>query len=118
MKKIFLCTILVIFTVSVFGQDITGKWNGLLSTNGVELRVDFNITKADEGYTATLDSPDQDAYGIPVNTIEFTKPDIKITITDLTVVYEGKLESDELIKGTFTQMGQSFPMDLKKAKKE
>ncbi len=114
MKKIAFVLIILFCTLYVAGQDISGKWNGLLSAAGTELRVDFNIAAKDGGYTATLDSPDQNAYGIPVTTIEYKKPELTITITDLGIVYKATLKEKNLFEGTFTQMGQSFPMNLKR----
>lgn len=114
MKKTTFLIVLFLATFSLYGQKIAGTWNGILEAGEVTLRVDFHITSTDDGYSATLDSPDQNAYGIPVSTVEFTKPDVAITVVNLNIEYEGKLEDDNTIKGTFTQMGQSFEMDLKK----
>jgi hypothetical protein len=116
MKKYILVIAVCVISFSVFGQDISGKWSGKLQ--GVELRVDFNLSAVDKGYTATLDSPDQNAYGIPVTSVEFKKPDIIIKINDISAEYKGKLSEENLIKGTFTQMGQVFPMDLTRKKEE
>lgn len=118
MRKALFLAVISLISVTVSGQDISGKWNGLLSVQGTDLRVDFNLTKTDNGYTATLDSPDQNAYGIPVTSVSFKKPDITIVISDIGAEYKGKLTKDDLIEGTFTQMGQAFPMNLKKKKAE
>ena len=112
MKQIILAFSLLLFTLSISGQDIDGKWNGKLVTPGGDLRVDFNITTTEGGYTSTLDSPDQNAYGIAVNSTLFEKPELTIKVTDLDAVYVGKLVEDNTIEGTFTQMGQSFEMKL------
>lgn len=48
------------------GQDITGEWNGVLKVQGVQLRLVFHVQKTGTGYAATMDSPDQNAKGIPV----------------------------------------------------
>ena len=59
MKKAtyFLLTFLVTF--SSFSQGITGQWNGVLKVQGMELRLVFNISQTNNGYIATMDSPDQ-----------------------------------------------------------
>ena len=116
MKKSLIVVTMLLITIAVFAQDITGTWNGKLVTPGGDLRVDFNITVTEDGYTSTLDSPDQNAYGIPVNSAVFEKPELTIKVTDLDVVYVGKLIHDNTIEGTFTQMGQSFEMKLVKKK--
>lgn len=111
MKKsiIIICTILI--TLSLNAQEITGKWNGMLKVKGMELRIVFNIARQGDAYTATMDSPDQGAFDIPMTSAEFKNPDIKLTHSAAMIVYSGKLEEGQ-IKGTFNQAGQSFPMDL------
>ena len=118
MKKIALLAIFFLATLSLSGQDITGKWMGKLVVPGAELRVDFNLTKTADGYTSTMDSPDQGAYGIPTTTTEFKDKELTITMSDLTVEYVAKLNEDNVFDGKFTQMGQTFDLDLSKEKKE
>lgn len=116
MKKSLLIAAMLIATVSLFSQDISGKWNGLLVVPGAELRVDFNISKTADGWTSTMDSPDQNAYGIATTKTEFKDKELLITVDDLTVVYKAKLNEEGVFKGTFTQMGQTYDMDLTKKK--
>ena len=118
MKKLIFITKLFIAAASMYVQDITGTWNGVLVVPGAELRVDFNISESDDGYTSTMDSPDQGAYGIPVTTTKFENNELSITVEDLTIVYKAKLNDDGVFKGKFTQMGQTYDMDLTKKKEE
>lgn len=58
-----------------------------------------------------MDSPDQGAKDIPVNT-DFWAPDsIAISAPALGMKYTGKLTDNE-VKGTFTQMGHALPLNL------
>jgi len=68
-----------------FSQDITGQWTGLLKVQGMQLRVVFNISKTDSGYSSTMDSPDQGAKGIPVTSTIFDNPKLKIEVSSLKV---------------------------------
>ena len=100
-------------------QDITGTWAGELSFTdqmgqAQKLTVKFNISATDDGYTSTLDSPDQNTFGIAVDTTIFEKPELTIKAIDLNLEYVGNVVDDTNIKGTLTQHGQSFEMDLKK----
>ena len=52
-------------------QDITGQWNGVLNIQGMNMRIVFHISKIDNGYASTMDSPDQSAFGIPVTATIF-----------------------------------------------
>lgn len=109
--SIFILTLLTSFTVTA--QDITGKWNGALKIQGTQLRLAFNVTKSDNGYSATMDSPDQKVAGIPVTSTTFENSKIKFEITNAGIVYIGELKDSEIV-GTFKQSGQEFPMNLSK----
>ena len=116
MKKII--TFIVAFgTIStVFSQDITGSWNGILKVQGMQLSLVFHISKTENGFSSTMDSPDQKAFGIPVTTTNFENSNLKIAVANARIEYEGILGSDAIIVGNFKQAGQSIPMNLSKGK--
>ena len=114
MKRITLILLTNIFCLTIFGQDISGQWNGALKVQGTQLRVVFNITKTENGINSTMDSPDQGAKGIPTTSTNFENSILKITIANAKIEYEGILGKDNNIVGTFKQGGQSFPMNLSK----
>jgi len=114
MKKITLILLTSLFSLTVFGQDIIGQWNGALKVQGTQMRLVFNITKTDNGVSSTMDSPDQGAKGIPTTTTSFENSILKITIANAKIEYEGTLGKDNIIVGTFKQGGQSFSMNLSK----
>lgn len=112
MKRILSIITLLLISLLAFPQDITGKWNGLLKVPGMELRVAFNISLSGDLYSATMDSPDQGAFGIPMTAAEFKDNSLKITHTMAGIVYLGTIGKDGIISGTFTQAGQVFPLNL------
>ncbi|WP_192347808.1 S9 family peptidase [Algoriphagus sp. Y33] len=112
MKVLSLVLITCIFVVSSFAQDITGQWHGALKVQGIQLRLVFNVEQTESGYSSTMDSPDQGAFGIPVTSTRFQDGTLKIAITNANIIYEGTLGDDNRIVGVFTQAGQSFPMNL------
>ena len=114
MKKITLILLVSLFSLTIFGQDITGQWNGALKVQGTQLRLVFNVTKTDNVLSSTMDSPDQGAKGIPTTRTSFENSILKITIENAKIEYEGTLGKDNIIIGTFKQGGQSFPMNLSK----
>eukprot|EP01035_Chromulina_nebulosa_P050250 gene50250-68313_t len=71
MKKPLGILITIFCVVNVFGQTIIGDWNGALKVQGIQLRLVFHISKTDSGFSATMDSPDQGAKGIPVTSVGF-----------------------------------------------
>lgn len=92
-------------------QVITGKWNGLLRAQGMELRLVFHISQKDSVFEATLDSPDQKAFGIVASAVSFKSSILTIEIAKAGVRYQGQYGPDG-IDGTFKQSGQSYPLKL------
>lgn len=111
MKRLALFLLSTLVTLSLYAQDITGQWNGTLSIQGQQLRLVLHVTRSGDGYTATVDSPDQGTKGIPVTTITFQDPAFRFEIANLYLEYSGELK-DGVITGTFKQGGFSTPMNL------
>jgi hypothetical protein len=111
MKKNLLISLLMSTSTMIFGQEITGDWNGLLKVSGMQMRLVFHITKTDAGLSATMDSPDQGANGIPMSKTTFENSVLRIEMAAAKIEYSGTLKNDTVF-GTFTQAGQSFPMNL------
>lgn len=100
--------------VAVRAQNIEGSWTGKLNVGGMELNLVLNFTKGNDGkLCCTLDSPDQGAKGIAAEVVNDNPKELKVTINAIGAAYEGMLENDE-IKGTFTQNGFSFPLNMKR----
>ncbi len=118
MKKIILIFLVALTSLSIYAQDISGKWSGILKVQGIQLRIVFNITKTENGYSSTMDSPDQGAKGIPVTSIIFKDSLLKIELSNFGITYEGTLNKESAFAGTFIQYGQSFPLVLIKGEVE
>lgn len=114
MKRTTTILVLLIAVVTLSAQDITGKWSGKLVVPQGELRVDFNITSAGDGYTSTLDSPDQNAYGIAVDSTIYIAPELTIKVAMLDLVWVGNLVDETTMNGTLTQMGQTLELNMTK----
>ncbi len=94
-------------------QDITGDWYGTLDVGAMKLRLALHVLPADEGYTATLDSPDQGATGIPLDEIVFENGQVVFRLQAARLEYQGAVDPGfTSIAGTFTQGGQSFPLNF------
>ena len=111
MKTISLLLITLLASLTLTAQDITGQWNGVLNVQGTQLRLVFNVTKTDTGYSSKMDSPDQGATGIPVTTTTFENPTIKFEVVNAGIEYIGELKDNEIV-GTFKQGGMELPMNL------
>lgn len=114
MKRITLLLLLALCTGNLLAQDIQGTWNGLLEIQGISLRLVLNVAPGEDGYVSTLDSPDQGAKGILVDRTLFENDILHFEVDKLNLSYSGNLSSDGMIRGTFTQMGNSFPLDLQR----
>jgi pimeloyl-ACP methyl ester carboxylesterase len=109
-RLIFLVTLL--FSVSAFAQQITGDWYGVLKVQAaMQLRIVFHISQNGDKYSATMDSPDQGAKGIPVSSTSFANSKLDISMPNLMAEYNGELKGDSIV-GTFKQRGMSFPLNL------
>jgi hypothetical protein len=93
-------------------QDITGDWNGVLSVQGMKLRIVFHVTKTDASFSATMDSPDQGAKGIPLTGASFENNVLKLEHSAMKIVYTGTFDGKTTVKGEFVQAGMKFPMNL------
>ena len=115
MKKITLMLVAITAALTSFAQNIEGQWNGVLKIQNTQLAVVFNINKTTDGYTATMDSPNQGVKGIVVTTTSFKNAVLNLSITNAGIEYEGTLNNGT-IEGAFIQGGQSFPLNLSREK--
>jgi len=91
-------------------EMLVGSWFGKLNAGGAMLRLVLNIEKAPDGsLTASLDSPDQGAKGIPAKLVTVGEEIVwKVPVVNGT--YTGTLEGDTM-RGTWNQ-GADLPLDL------
>ncbi|MBZ5524171.1 MAG: CocE/NonD family hydrolase [Acidobacteriia bacterium] len=96
---------------------LEGEWSGTLEAGGQKLRLVMKITRAADGkLTGTVDSPDQNANGLPVSSAQQTGNDVKVELSSLGAAFEGKLNaSGSEMQGDWKQGGGSFPLTLKRA---
>ncbi|WP_435007313.1 alpha/beta hydrolase family protein [Tundrisphaera lichenicola] len=95
-------------------------WEGTLEIpGGLKLRIVFHaVTLKGANVRATMDSPDQGAFGLKVDTAEIDKESIKFGIKAIQGSYEGKLDATgSSATGRWKQGLASFPLDLKKVEK-
>lgn len=99
-------------------KDLNGSWIGKLKLpNGIQLTIVFNLQKSNEEYSATLDSPDQGAKGIPCGKVRIENDSINIDVPAIVGNYAGKIIYDEKkIIGFWNQAGSSFELNLEYTK--
>lgn len=90
-----------------------GDWEGTLDAGVMKLKLVIHVVRTGEQLTATLDSPDQGATGLPVDAISVSNGSIQLEMKSLGATYKGKFSSDgSRIEGEFNQVGQAFPLNL------
>ena len=98
------------------GQNLEGVWEGVLDLQAMKLRLALKVSKAaDGGLSAKLDSLDQGATNLEVDTISFKDGAVHFEMKRLFVVFDGTLNKEgSEISGEFKQGGGSTPLTLKR----
>ncbi|MGI8788807.1 MAG: alpha/beta hydrolase family protein [Pyrinomonadaceae bacterium] len=124
MKNLFLYALvfLSIFTPSAFGQDnsnLEGNWSGAIEVSGIKLRLVLKIVKTGDAYMAKLDSIDQGAKDLPIDSITRKDKTITFSAAKFGMSYEGTLnEKADEINGILKQGAGTLPLNFKRAAEE
>ena len=89
-----------------------------MTTGAFKLRIGVAIAVQPDGkLSATMDSPDQSAYGLPLSDVTFADGVLKFALRQANGVFEGRLNAAGTeIAGTWTQ-GGAMPLVLRKVDK-
>ena len=95
---------------------LVGDWSGTLDTGIAKLRLVFRITNAPNGaLTATLDSIDQGARGIPVDTVSVSNKTLRMEVKAVKGLYVGTLDADQVkASGLWSQGAAVLALSLEK----
>lgn len=115
MYKLIFC--LLLYGACLSAQNFKGKWVGNLEFNGNLLKIVFNIYENQSGsYSASMDSPDQMAYDLPVDEVITEGNRLILKLNQLGASYEGKMNDvGQLIKGEWTQGMLNLSLDMKRS---
>jgi len=96
--------------------SVEGSWEGTLDAMGTKIRIGVAITRQPDGtLTATMNSPDQGAFGLPLTDISFTDRVLRFMLKVASGTFEGKLnDAGSEIAGTWQQALLVLPLTLKK----
>lgn len=96
MKSLF-SILLTLFVVTANAQvenamdGLVGTWSGRLEIENFSLRIVFHFHELNDGtLKCTLDSPDQNALGIPAHIIYHYDDSVRINITKIGALYEAR----------------------------
>ena len=112
---------LLLSSAIVFGapatNDLAGNWKGALEVGQAKLRLLFKVSRTPNGVlTAKLDSLDQGARDILVETIVTKDNTVRMEVKSVQGVYEGSFdETGKKITGTWQQGPNSLPLTLERS---
>lgn len=118
MKKFCTLFILIIILTSLKvhsqGTDsFVASWSGKLSFQGQSLRMVFHIKIDEEGRPkATIDSPDQGAFGLAVQQCLIDSSSLTLLLPNLMASFEGVMTNIDTITGRWKQAGLVFDLML------
>jgi len=102
-------------SVSSVDSTLIGTWSGPLSQFGATTKFVINIALKDRIVVPTLDSPDQNAFGIPVSDFLQNNDSISFKLGIASAAFNGILDrNNQKIKGVWTQRGTDYPLTLSK----
>lgn len=119
LRSLSLLTLLL--AVPAFAQPaVVGDWRGDLDVSALmpnvgTLGLIYHITADNDTLSATMDSPDQGAFGLPLETASFDGETRLLTVAapSQQILFTGTLSPDGTqIEGTFQQGGRDFPLVL------
>lgn len=107
-----LIAIALLFPFSVFSQ-IAGIWEGKLPVGTDSLRLVLAVGQQGDSLWAEMDSPDQYAAGIEVNSISFQNDTLKLKSKSIGAAFQAVYNAkNEEIIGVFKQGGAKLPLTL------
>jgi len=94
-------------------RKIEGDWEGTLDAGAAKLKLILHVVRKDAILSATLDSPDQGATGLPIDAITLSSNSVHFEMNSLGGLYEGQLAKDDSqIEGKWIQGGADIPAGL------
>ena len=117
MRKVIFCLLCLACYFGASAQ-IAGIWEGKLPVGTDSLRLVLAVEQRGDSIYAELDSPDQYASGIQVNTIQYRHDTLSFRSNSIGASFKGVLNTETgLIKGTFRQGGGKLPLTLHQVEK-
>ena len=122
MRTLALALQVLLFATAGFAQTpaspVAGSWEGAIEAGAVRLRIGVTVTVQPDGtLRASMDSPDQGAYGLALDDVTFADGVLKFALKRANGTFEGRLNAAGTeVTGTWTQ-GAVLPLVLKKVEK-
>jgi len=103
-------------TSPAVAKEFVGTWEGTLNAAAQPFRLVLKISNEADGAKAVFTSLDQGNSQIPVGSIEQKDSKLTLHVTMIGGDFQGEINKDGTeLNGTWTQMGASLPLVLKKS---
>ena len=110
MSKLLCIATALLCSMTAVAQDFNGKWTGNIQVQTYSIPLVLNIEQNEQGVTVSLDSPEQQAFGIKAKaTVNGEK--LNVDVPEIGASYKATLKGNTL-DGTFSQMGFSLPLTM------
>jgi len=113
MKKLALLYSLLLICQLGISQTIADQYNGALTVPGAELKMSIHLNQENDTWKGTLDIPIQNIKGMELSDLNITDKNLSFKLPEVpgAASYTGAFSEDyNSIDGTFTQVGQNFPL--------
>ncbi len=92
---------------SAAAPQLAAAYTGTLAVAGMELAITVSLSEGVDGYTGTIDIPEQGAMGIPLHDIRVELPVVVFQMLEGPglATFDGALAADGTLSGVFTQSG-------------
>ena len=103
MKRFLLSLLLLFLPLIVSAQSLRGDLSGKLSIPMGKLRIVIHLTEEAGRWSATLDSPDQGAYGLRTDEVHVSGDSLRMELRSLRLTYTAVRTQDDKLSGNFQQ---------------
>jgi hypothetical protein len=103
--------IAILTSYNCYSQQFEGDWTGKILIQGFPLTLDYHISKNENGFSATMDSPDQKSFGNKVKEVIAVGNEINLNFPDYKIFTKLRFKNDSLI-GNYTQYGKDYSLKL------
>jgi CubicO group peptidase (beta-lactamase class C family) len=112
-----LAVMLLLASSAIAQTDYTGIWKGAIEIPGMNLELSVHLNRDAGTWKGTLDIPLQQVKDMPLTDVALEGVSLRFKLPKVpgNASFSGKFdEKAEKLNGTFTQGGQSFPMNLQR----
>lgn len=104
---------LFVASIAVAAETVEGRWEGAISLPSMKLEVEVDLARSGELWQGDISIPVQQARDLPLTAISVEGARVAFRIQGVPgePTFAGTVEG-AVLRGTFTQGGQSFPFSL------